>query len=182
MKAGCDPDARLAAWPPDSAIEQSSEAQRRGHAAAELRMLSVHLDRMAARLECAEPQRVVRRSTPGIAIERSALDLEREATQILAERRLRGRYIDPSLLGEPAWDILLDLFRAGLAGKRVAVTEACHAASIPATTALRWVEVLRSRGLIHRVPSQADRRRVWLELDPAITLQMARYLVARRPT
>lgn len=82
------------------------------------------------------------------------------------ERRRRGEiFNDPTLFGEPAWDILLDLFIAAKERKRLPVTSACIGAAVPATTALRWLTVLEDKGLILRENDTADARRVFVRLS-----------------
>lgn len=82
------------------------------------------------------------------------------------ERRRRSEiFNDPTLFGEPAWDILLDLFIAAKERKRLPVTSACIGAAVPATTALRWLTVLEDKGLILRENDAADARRVFVRLS-----------------
>ncbi|MFN3553523.1 MAG: MarR family transcriptional regulator [Novosphingobium meiothermophilum] len=82
------------------------------------------------------------------------------------DRRKRGEiFNDPALFGEPAWDILLDLFIAAKERKRLPVTSACIGAAVPATTALRWLTVLEDKGLIVRENDNADARRVFVRLS-----------------
>ena len=57
------------------------------------------------------------------------------AGSIYAARRRRLNHFDPSLLGEPAWDMLLDLFANKALGRRVGVTSLCLAADVPQATA-----------------------------------------------
>lgn len=69
-------------------------------------------------------------------------------------------FAQPGLFGEPAWDILLDLYVAHLDGRQVAVSSACIAACVPPTTALRYLNRLERSGLIRRRPDAKDHRRV----------------------
>ncbi len=80
------------------------------------------------------------------------------------------------LFGEPAWDLLLDLFVAREAGRRVSVSSACIAAEVPATTALRWLAVLEKRGLVERRGDPCDRRRVDVVLSDAAYAAMEQWL------
>jgi hypothetical protein len=73
---------------------------------------------------------------------------------------------DARLFAEPSWDILLDLFIAGLAGREVSVSSACLASPAPATTALRHIGQLVDSGLVARRRSQHDARVTYLELTP----------------
>ncbi|HQS96920.1 MAG: MarR family transcriptional regulator [Novosphingobium sp. 17-62-19] len=80
-------------------------------------------------------------------------------------RRRTDLFADPALFGEPAWDILLDLFIAAKERKRLPVTSACIGAAVPATTALRWLTVLEDKGLILRENDSNDARRVFVRLS-----------------
>lgn len=84
----------------------------------------------------------------------------------------------PDLFGEPAWDILLDLFIAAGEGKSVSVSSACIGSAAPATTGLRWLGILADEGLIVRENDPEDNRRVLVRLTPAGHAAMARFFDA----
>lgn len=86
------------------------------------------------------------------------------AKMILRERRRRDSYFDSELFGEPAWDMLLELYVHQLDQSRISVTGLCTSSGVPATTALRWIGNLEQAGLIDRRNDPLDHRRVWLEL------------------
>jgi len=86
------------------------------------------------------------------------------AHKIYAMRRRRGRCLQAELLGEPAWDIMLDLYKHTVARRVITVTSACVAAAVPPTTALRWISSLVDEGLVERIPLASDRRTVELRL------------------
>ncbi len=83
---------------------------------------------------------------------------------------LRLRSTRASIFGEadlfqdPAWDILLDLYAAALENRAVPVTSACIASMVPTTTALRWIKLLESRGLVASSDDDAHARRRNLSL------------------
>lgn len=81
---------------------------------------------------------------------------------MLQSRRRRARCFPgfADLFGDPAWDILLDLYVAQHRGIPVYISDACVAAGLPATTALRKIQTMTRRGLLERVLDKADRRRV----------------------
>lgn len=79
-------------------------------------------------------------------------------------RRIRFRHFATSSFTDPGWDMLLDLMSARLGKRPVAVSSACVAAGVPATTALRWIDQLATAGLVQRLPDPTDRRRVLVEL------------------
>ena len=81
-------------------------------------------------------------------------------------RRLRVRHLPGLSLGEPAWDILLDLAVAHYWRRETSVTSLCIAADVPSTTALRWINGMTKEGLIVRRPCQRDGRRSFLGISP----------------
>jgi hypothetical protein len=87
-----------------------------------------------------------------------------KAAEYYRARRRRKRFFAPQLFGEPAWDLLLDLFIARLNRKRVSVSSACYAADVPSTTALRWLGILSDHNLIERFDSETDQRVTWVRL------------------
>ncbi len=86
------------------------------------------------------------------------------ARQLYAFRRRRGTRLPTEMFGEPAWDMLLELFVMRMQGSRVRIKNACIAASVPATTALRWIGLLEEHGLIIRSDDTVDHRVRWIEL------------------
>lgn len=84
----------------------------------------------------------------------------------IERRSIRHRYLSNAMFGEPAWDIMIDLFLSHLMHKNISVSSACLAANVPSTTALRHIVKLESRGMIMRVDDEGDKRRVWLKLTP----------------
>lgn len=75
-------------------------------------------------------------------------------------------------MGEPAWDILLNLYEAHLSQVRTMVTGACLGSRVPATSALRWLKVLEVRGLVERQGDPLDGRRVFVSLSPKGVAEM----------
>lgn len=100
------------------------------------------------------------------------------ARRLYAERRRRDRFFPGDLFGEPSWDILLDLFIAGREERRVPTTSACIGANVPPTTALRWLRILESRGLVEREGDRRDGRRTFVRLSPQGVMMMDDFLRA----
>ena len=90
-------------------------------------------------------------------------------------RRQRSRFFPEDLFGEPAWDLLLDLFVARLEGKMITVTSACIAADVPVSTALRWISVLEAHGLVKRSRNVGDQRSTWVRLTDTAANAMIEY-------
>ena len=101
-----------------------------------------------------------------LALARRAYALRRKRTAIFG---------NAELFGEPAWDILLDLFIAHAEGKNVSVSSACIGSAAPATTGLRWLGVLADEGLVVRENDVEDNRRVLVRLTRAGLSAMERY-------
>jgi hypothetical protein len=98
---------------------------------------------------------------------RHAYWLRRQRTQIFGSGEL---------FGEPAWDILLDLYIAYAEGKHVSVSSACIGSASPATTGLRWLTVLTEQGLIAREADEQDHRRIMVRLTDHGIAAMERFL------
>ena len=99
-----------------------------------------------------------------------------QARRILANRRMRDELFEPGTFGEPAWEILLNLFVAQANGERVSVSSLCIALDIPSTTALRWIEKLIEDGCLMRHESPADRRRAHVDLTPEAAAKLRQAL------
>lgn len=95
--------------------------------------------------------------------------------QIIRQRQMRAKFLDPELFADPAWDMLLDLTAARAEHLRVSVTSLCIASGVPPTTALRWIGVLSEAGLVKRVEDESDRRRAFIALSDKAADDMARF-------
>ena len=101
------------------------------------------------------------------------------AAEEYAERARRRHFFDGDLFAEPAWDILLDLYAAHLAGRRISVTSCCIASQVPPTTALRWIEQMSESGLLVREKDPDDLRRNWISLSDTARIAMKDYFQHR---
>ena len=101
------------------------------------------------------------------------------ARQAYALRRKRAAIFgNPELFGEPAWDILLDLYIVHADGKPVSVSSACIGSAASPTTGLRWLGVLAEEGLVVRENHSDDDRRVLVRLTRAGITAMERFFDA----
>jgi DNA-binding MarR family transcriptional regulator len=101
------------------------------------------------------------------------------ARQHYRSRRLRGKIFgSESLFGEPAWDILLDLFIANKEQRKVSVMSACIGSAVPSTTALRWIAALERENLIVREDDPDDARRTYVVLTQEGDAAMSEYFDA----
>lgn len=92
-------------------------------------------------------------------------DLAALAKSLWRMRRSRGAIFSSEIFGEPAWDMLLDLFQHQVAGRHVYIKSACIGADVPTTTGLRWIDSLIERKLIVRHADTKDRRRQTISLS-----------------
>ena len=104
------------------------------------------------------------------------------ARRTYADRRRRDKLFQPGLFGEPAWDILLDLFISAKEGKKVSVTSACIGSAVPTPTALRWIAVLESQGHALREDDPKDARRAFLHLSADAYARMIDYFAIEAPS
>ena len=98
------------------------------------------------------------------------------AGTIYAARVQRASRFGTTLFGEPAWDMLLDLFINCAKGLRLGTTSLCLGSGAPQSTALRYIERLEADGLLRRYQPVDDRRLNCVELTPRGKKLMREYL------
>lgn len=104
-------------------------------------------------------------------------DIVQLARRLKILRRQRDKFFESTeLFGEPAWEILLDLFYETCLGRDISVSSACIASAAPASTALRYIERMVQQGLLERTPCTKDQRVVFVRLTDAAFEQMREYL------
>lgn len=86
------------------------------------------------------------------------------AAAILAERRRREQLFSASMFGEPAWEMLLNLYLTESSGVRLNVSRVTEASGSPPTTALRWLDYLENQRLVRRETHPTDGRASFVEL------------------
>lgn len=89
----------------------------------------------------------------------------RLARETIRRRRKREEYFPSDLFADPGWDIMLDLYAAHYDSEAISVSSLCIAASVPRTTALRWIAMMTDDGWLVRWADPADRRRAYLKLS-----------------
>jgi DNA-binding MarR family transcriptional regulator len=82
-------------------------------------------------------------------------------------RQQRERYFQGKLFSDPAWDILLELYAASLADRRLTVSRLADRTGVAMTTALRWINTLQQEGLLDRQDHPLDGRQVYHFLSEA---------------
>lgn len=119
------------------------------------------------------------RPTRPITLEQARAAYAEAAKEIYSTRRRRTAIFgNPELFGEPAWDILLDLYIAHVDGKQVSVSSACIGSAAPPTTGLRWLGVLAEQDLILREHDPEDQRRVLVRLTERGLMAMDKYFAS----
>lgn len=74
--------------------------------------------------------------------------MSKAVASILTLRNRRAKHLDASLFGEPAWDMLLTLFKAHLSRTDLTVEQVCRSGCPYESTARRWLAVLVDHGLV----------------------------------
>ena len=82
----------------------------------------------------------------------------------IAERRSVGRHLGYSIFANPAWDMLLDLYRAALRQEQISISSLALASNVPATTARRCIDSMLADKLVRYRPDPTDRRRVFIAI------------------
>ncbi|MDZ3831904.1 MAG: JAB domain-containing protein [Sphingopyxis sp.] len=98
------------------------------------------------------------------------------ARRAIRRRILRRQLIGTEeLFGDPAWEMLVDLFIHECERKRLSVSALCVTASIPMSSALRLAQKLCDAGITRRVPDPIDGRRTFIRLEPVIAHRIRAY-------
>jgi len=104
------------------------------------------------------------------------------AEDLYNQRQRRREFFGEELFGEPAWDMLLDLYTAEKRNDRVCVTAACIGANCSGTTGFRRLQQLEEHGLLVREADPKDANRSFVRLSEKDHVQMANYLWSTRGT
>ena len=99
----------------------------------------------------------------------------------IAERRLRNEFFPRELLVEPAWDVLLDLYRGALEQRALSAHHLSVAAAVSESVTLRWISALVGRGLVTRGSCSADPDAASFTLTETGLAQMDAYFARLSP-
>lgn len=80
-------------------------------------------------------------------------------------RLRRQRFFGETLFGDPAWEILTELYLAEADGTVLPAASAASTAPVPRSTALRWIDALVAEGWLIRCPGWPDRERFLVRLS-----------------
>ncbi len=100
---------------------------------------------------------------------------EARAQALYFGRRVRDRMFPDGIFGEPAWDILLDLFLAHRRDQKLQVKTVCIGSQVPSSTALRHIALLEKKGLVEQEYDVRDNRRKFLRLSTEGIRLMTRF-------
>lgn len=132
----------------------------------EIRLLGSLLQNEAGHAAAAVDVPASMRTNPDAALLRKLI--RAESTRAMA--------IGGKALGDPAWNILLDLILASLEDRKVAVSSACIVAGVATTTALRLITRMVDDGVLMRVPDENDGRRHFLAIEPTVEQALKNYI------
>lgn len=98
------------------------------------------------------------------------------ARRTLRRRQLRRQLVgSDELFGEPAWDMLIDLFIHAGEARPVSTSSLCIASGQPMSTALRLLQRLCDAQLVTRTADREDGRRNFIRLAPNISHRLTAY-------
>jgi DNA repair protein RadC len=108
------------------------------------------------------------------------VDLALANAKAAMRRRLLRRQLmpGPELFGDPAWEMLVDLFIHECERKSLSVTSLCVTPSIPLSSALRLCQKMCDAGIMRRIPDPYDGRRNFVRLEPEIAHRLRAYFEA----
>lgn len=102
----------------------------------------------------------------------------RIARAILQLRRQRQDEFDGSLFGEPAWEMILELYVRHASGTVPIVAELIATSHAPSSTAARWFAHLDALGLVTLRAHPADRNTKFVDLTGEARAALERHLAA----
>lgn len=85
------------------------------------------------------------------------------AAEFRAMRRARNRFLPSVLVGEPAWDMLLELF-CKYPGD-LTVSSLSDDSGVHPATGLRWIAALEAQGLVQRTRNSDDHHQLRVTLS-----------------
>lgn len=101
------------------------------------------------------------------------------AETLVHRRLLRQQLIGASeLFGDPAWEMLVDLFIHECKGKDLSISSLCVTPTIPMSSALRLAQKLCDAGILRRVADPFDGRRSIIKLEPEVFHRLHAYFEA----
>lgn len=100
----------------------------------------------------------------------------RNAEAVLRRRILRRQLVGSAeLFGEPAWDMLIDLFIHECKGQQLSMSSLCATAGIPSSSAMKLAQRLCEAGILERTPDMFDGRRTLMKIAPGVAHRLRAY-------
>jgi hypothetical protein len=99
-----------------------------------------------------------------------------EARRHFRLRRIRDQEFGSALFGEPAWDILLDLYIAASDPRLASVMSASLATRVSTDDTARWLVLLEEQGLVERFYPSTEGGQAIVTLSQSAFDQMTRLL------
>ncbi len=95
---------------------------------------------------------------------------------VMRRRMLRRQLIGSAdLFGEPAWDMLLDLFAHECENKPLAMSSLCISAEMPTSSAMKLIQRLCDADILERIPDPHDGRRSLMRIAPGVARTLRAY-------
>lgn len=104
------------------------------------------------------------------------LSRERVLDTLIACNKIRNKLFPEGIFSDPAWDMMLDLYKNSLSGKPVPVSSLCVASNVAPTTAFRKIDIMASAGMVNKIKDKEDGRRVLVELTESANLTMTEFI------
>lgn len=95
---------------------------------------------------------------------------QRVVSFIIKSRTDRKKFFSSALFSEPAWDILLNLYAAGIEQRPLSVSALAKIANVEPSTASRWLSALEIENLITRRSMKGEEKislsqKGWFAMD-----------------
>ena len=103
----------------------------------------------------------------------------KQAQLELDNRRARSDSLPVDFFGEPAWQMLLELYIAHYREEQFTVTNLCLASNEPQTTALRWIDILEGHGYVCRTSASYDKRLKIVSLSESAIDRLDHFFIER---
>ena len=108
--------------------------------------------------------------------EEDAARILENARCALRRRMLRRQLLgSPELFGEPAWDMLLDLFIHECEARPLAMSSLCISAEMPTSSAMKLIQRLCDAEILERIPDPHDGRRSLMRIVPGVAHRLRAY-------
>lgn len=101
---------------------------------------------------------------------------EDHVLSIIACRRGRDAALGRRLFSDPAWDLLLELYAAGLGNRRMTVSDLAKVIDLPQSTTARWIGALVEHGLVLSWAAHVDDAQLQIHLSPRGAREMQRLM------